>query len=175
MKQLKLSVWIMAILGVLLIIGSLVSSFGLWDGFYKSAFFILMVAVFMVILVWCLIVFPFSVKKLGFYLCHIGVALIIVCSFIAWGFMKDTQFSIPINPNSFYGEVMMDDGSELSFGFKISIASFEVEKYEPDYRLFSSNETFSEETMLMETVIQNRKGIYDMGEYGTISVDELKD
>lgn len=173
MKQLKASVWVMAILGGLLTVGSIIVSFGLWDGFYKSPFLILPVIAFSVVLVLCLVNFRFSWKKIGFYLCHIGILVIIVCAFISWISLKDTSFAIPVNRNAFYGEVMQDDGTELNFGFDISIASFEVEKYAADYRLYDKS-GFDEKNILMETVIQNRKGVYDLGEYGTVSVDDLK-
>ncbi len=174
MKQLKLSVWIMAIIGVFLIAASLISSRGVWGDYYKSWIFIIITVIFTAVLICGLFCVRFSVKKLGFYLCHIGVAVIVVCSFVSWKYMKETSFAIPVNPYAFYGEVMQDDGSELKFGFDISVASFEVEKYEAEYRLYDNTGVFSEENILIETVPQNRKGFYDMGKYGKVSVDELK-
>lgn len=170
----KASVWIMAVIGVFLIIGSLLASFGLWDGYYKSVPFIISVVVFFIVLVICMITYRLPIKKLGFYLSHAGVLLVIVCAFVSFAATKDTSFAIPVNPHAFYGEVMQEDGSELRFGFDISVASFEVEKYEPEYCLYSSKTDFTEKNMLLETVSQNRKGMYDMGKYGTISAEELK-
>ena len=174
MKKLKASVWIMAVIAVFLVIGSVLSSLGLWDGYYKSAFFIAFVVVFAAVMLLCLIFYKFSFKRLGFYLCHTGVLLIVVCSFVSWGAMKDTTFAIPVNPYYFYGEVMQNDGSVLDFGFDISVASFKVEKYDAEYALYNSKTDFNESTLLIETVSQNRKGIYDMGEYGQVSADQLK-
>ena len=174
MRQLKASVWIMAIIGVFLVIGSLLSSFGLWEGYYKSVFFIVAAVVFLLILAVCLIKYGFSFKRLGFYLCHTGVLLVIVCAFISTVAMKDTSFAIPINPYSFYGEVMQDDGSQLSFGFEISVASFEVEKYDAEYCLYKSKTDFTEQNVVIETVKQNRKGIYNLGEYGSLEADQLR-
>lgn len=173
MKQLKASVWIMALLAVMLTVGALMSSFGIWDGYNKSPFFLCAVVVFCIVTLWSVFRFPFSWKKIGFFLCHIGIVLVVVCGFISWGCLKETSFSIPINEKAFYGEVMQDDGSELEFGFEISLASFNVEKYEADYRLYK-NTTFTPENVLIETVIQNRKGVYDLGSYGSVTVDQLK-
>ena len=174
MKHLKASVWIMAVMGAFLVVGSLLSSFGSWDGYYKSVFFIIAAVVFSAILLICLIKYGFSLKRLGFYLCHTGVLLVVICSFISFGATKDTSFAIPINPYAFYGEVMQDDGSELQFGFEISVASFEVEKYDAEYCLYSSKTDFTEKNTVIQTVSQNRKGIYDMGKYGKVTADELK-
>lgn len=174
MKSLKASVWVMALIGGILTVGSIIVSFGLWDGFYKSPFLIIPVLFFVGVMVWCLVQFRFSWKKIGFYLCHVGILIIIVSSFLSWLALVDTSFAIPVNSNAFYGEVMQDDGSELRFGFDISVASFEVEKYEADYRLFDASGSLREENVLIETVIQDRKGIYDLGEYGSISASDLK-
>lgn len=174
MKQLKASVWIMAVIAVFLVIGSILSSFGLWEGYYKSIFFIAFVAAFAAVMIWCLVFYKFSFKRLGFYLCHTGVLLIVVCSFVSWGTTKDTYFNIPVNADGFYGEVVQDDGSVLDFGFDISVASFEVEKYDAEYALYNSKTDFTENKLLIESVSQSRDGIYDMGEYGQVSADKLK-
>ena len=175
MKQLKASVWIMAVIAVFLVVGSILASFGLWEGYYRSVFFIIFVAVFAAVMVWCLIFYRFSLKRLGFYLCHTGVLLIVVCSFVSWGATKDTYFNIPINKDGFYGEVVQDDGSVLDFGFDISVASFVVEKYDAEYALYNSKTDFTENKLLIGSVSQNRDGVYDMGEYGQVSADKLKD
>ena len=174
MKQLKASVWIMAIIGVFLVIGSLCSALGIWSGYYKSVFFIVAIAAFTLVLVVCLVKYEFSLKKLGFYISHTGVLVIIVCAIISSLTTKETSFAIPIDPNAFYGEVQQNDGGLLEFGFDISIASFEVEKYDAEYCLYNSKTDFIEKNVVIETVSQNRNGIYDMQEYGTVSADELK-
>ncbi len=174
MKQLKMSVWIMAIIGVFLVIASLISSRGVWQDYYKSWIFIIMTVIFTAVLIWGLFYARFSVKKIGFYLSHIGVAIIIVCAFVSWRYMKETSFAIPVDEKMFYGEVMQDDGTELKFGFDISVASFEVEKYDPEYCLFDDSGIYAEENVLIEAVTQNRKGVYDLDKYGKISADELK-
>ena len=89
MRQLKISVWIMAIIAVFLIIGSLISSLGFWNDYYRSLIFLVMVVMFTTVLIWCLFSFKISIKKIGFYLCHIGMVIIVICSFVSWGFMKD--------------------------------------------------------------------------------------
>ena len=175
MKQLKASVWIMAIIGVLLVIASLLASFGKAEGVYSSPIFLAVVAVFTLILIFGILFFPFSFKKLGFFVNHIGLAVIVVSAVISWQFTKDTSFSIPINNGMFYGEVMQDDGSMLRFGFDISVADFEVEKYEADYRLFNNASNLTEENTVIDLVYQNRKGVYDLGVYGSVSASELKD
>ncbi len=173
MKQLKASVWIMGLLAVMLTAGALMSSFGLWEDYYKSPFFLVAVIVFCIVTLWGVLRFPFSWKKIGFYLCHVGIVLVVVCGFVSWLTLKETSFSIPINPNAFYGEVLQDDGSELEFGFEISLKSFTVEKYEADYRLYKNTEMNAED-VLIETVIQNRRGVYDLGEYGSVPATLLK-
>ena len=174
MKQLKASVWIMAVIAVFLVVGSILASFGLWDGYYRSVFFIIFAAVFAAVMIWCLVFYKFSLKRLGFYLCHTGVLLIVVCSFVSWGTTKDTYFNIPINKDGFYGEIVQNDGSVLDFGFDISVASFKVEKYDAEYSLYNSKTNFTENNILIESVSQSRDGVYDMGEYGQVSADDLK-
>ena len=174
MKQLKPSVYIMAVIALFLAIGSLLSSFGLWEGYYRSIFFLIAAAVFVTVLVICLFRYGFSLKRLGFYLCHTGVLLTVVCAFISFATLDETHFAIPVNPSSFYGEVMREDGSILEFGFDIAVADFEVEKYDAEYALYSSKTDLTENNLVLERVKQDRNGIYDLGEHGKIEADKLK-
>ena len=165
----------MAIIGVLLVVGSLLTSFGKGGNVYTSPIFLIAVAVFTVILVSGILHFPFSFKKLGFFACHIGLAVMVASAVVSWQCTKDTSFSIPIGSGMFYGEVVQDDGSMLQFGFDISVADFKVEKYEPDYRLFNNAHSLINENVVTDLIIQNRKGVYDLGEYGTVSASKLRD
>lgn len=174
MKQLKLSVYIMAVIALFLAIGSLLASFGLWEGYYRSVFFIIAAAVFAVVLAICLFRYGFSLKRLGFYLCHTGVLLTVVCAFVSFATIKDAHFAIPVNPNGFYGEIMMDDGSLMEFGFDIAVADFEVEKYDAEYALYSSKTDFTDNNLVLERVSQDRRGIYDLGKHGRVEASELK-
>ena len=169
LKLLRSSVWIMASLGGLLIIGSILISFGLWEGFYWSPWLIIPILAFSAIMILCIVCFRFSIKKIGFYLCHVGILAIVIFSFVSWQFTQDTSFSIPVNPYAFYGQVAQDDGSMLDLGFDISVASFKVEKYEADYSLYDW-----EGNVLVETSVQDRNGNYDLGKYGSVSKDVLK-
>jgi hypothetical protein len=159
----------MAILGGVLVVGSILVSFGAWDGFYWSPILIVTVLAFSAVMIICIVRFPLSLKKIGFYLCHFGILVIIASSFISWQFTQDTSFSVPVNPYAFYGQIAQDDGSMLDLGFEISVASFRVEKYEADYCLYDW-----EGNVLVETVAQDRKGNYDIGKYGSVSKDLLQ-
>lgn len=64
LKLLRSSVWIMAILGGLLIIGSILISFGLWEGFYWSPWLIIPILAFSAIMILCIVCFRFSIKKI---------------------------------------------------------------------------------------------------------------
>lgn len=150
-------------------------SFGKAENVYTSPTFLAAVAAFTVVLVFGIVRFPFSFKKMGFFICHIGLVVIIVSAVVSWLFTKDTSFSIPVNNGMFYGEVAQDDGSMLEFGFDISVADFKVEKYEADYRLFNNPHELTDENVVIDLVFQNRKSVYDLGEYGTVSASSLKD
>jgi len=174
MKILKASVFIMAIIAGFLVIGSLLSSFGVWQNYYKSIIFAVMAGVFVVIMVWCLIKFKFSLKKIGFYLVHVGLCIIIVFAFVSWIFKVESSFKVAVNPNSYYGEVLQEDGSYLKFGFKISVSNFEVEKYPPEYRLYDSSGQITEKHILIDSVSPNKNGAYDLGKYGKVLETQLK-
>ena len=174
MKQLRASVIVMAILAVILIFGSTLVAFGHWGNFYRSWVLIIPVIAFSLVMMISLIQYRFSLKKIGFYICHIGIMVIILSAVVSWMTTKDTSFTIPVNKNSYYSEVVQNDGTVLDFGFEISISSFEVEKYDADYRLYDSSGMFEEENVVIETVVMDRNGIYDLGKYGSILSDELK-
>ena len=173
-RYLQASVLIMALIGIFLTLGSLIASFGAWKNYYQFPLFIAMIVAFTVVLIICLVRFRFSFKKIGFYLCHVGLCITVIFSFVSWIFLKDSTFSIPIDPNTYYREVAQEDGSVLDFGFQISLAAFDVETYLPTYCLYDESGEMTPEHVLIETVSQNRKGMYDMGKYDTVAADQLQ-
>ncbi len=176
MKQMKLSVLIMSILAVLLVAGSIINSLQPEVKFYSSILFLAAVVLYLVIQIICVACFKFSLKKIGFYLCHVGIVILIISSFVTMIYLQDTSFSIPVDASASYGSVMREDGSDLEFGFEISVSDFQVKQYDPDYQLYRVDAASqSGYTLLQEKVMKDRKGIYHLNGYPNVPEEWLQD
>ncbi|MBC8546899.1 hypothetical protein H8711_08130 [Clostridiaceae bacterium NSJ-31] len=177
MKLMKPSVALMAVLTAVLIVCSLVMGVNHEFKYYENPAFLLLVAVFTAVQILCIIKYKPQWKKIGFYICHIGLVVLIIGSFVSFFTVREVNFNIPIDARAAYSVVQKEDGSEVDFGFNISILDFQVEQYDPDYRLYQPDPSAPDGySVLKETVILNRKGFYDLGNgRGTVAKEELMD
>lgn len=69
-------------------------------------------------------------KKIGFYLTHVGLVLLLVgfAVFELWG--NSISLAFPINSESFYSRVQRENGEIYELGFNMRVDSFETELYE---------------------------------------------
>lgn len=95
----------------------------------------------------CIALFEFGLtpKKIGFYLLHLGLLVMLVgfLVYVISGEYYTLSFSVGEGYSGFYKE----DGDYEAFGFGMSIESFEVEKYEDGTdRRYLANVAFSDGT-----------------------------
>ena len=124
----KAACWSMAVLAGVLTGASLLNDLLFGGKFYTSPVLLLPALFFAGCLLWCMAREKPSMRKLGFYLCHGGVLLVLIGVLMGWGFGQNVNFHIPVDPTAAYGEVQTSSGGLISFGFDISVQSFELER-----------------------------------------------
>lgn len=177
MKLMKYSVILMAVLTAMMVAASCIAVYTASTDLYTSAIFLVGAALLLIVQVVCLIRYPFSLRKIGFYVCHLGLVVTLAGGFLSGALLTETQFSIPIDPGAAYGEVQNRDGSTVEFGFQIGVSDFSVEKYDPEYQLIRRDD--ARETgyaVLKKALLPDRFGFYELGApYGQVSREQLMD
>lgn len=176
----KASIWVFLCIVVLLIVGSIVMVVNEGENFFANPYFILLLAVFALLTILCSCRHGFSVKKIGFHLCHFGIVAILIGGCIGTFKTVKTNFAVPVDPNMFYSQLQLDDESVAELGFNFGLIDFEVEKYDPDYGLYKfvgqdRNNPQNEDFVFVKEVKQHIDGTYDAGRYGRIPFAQLRD
>lgn len=151
------SVVVLGVLALELVAGSLFDRTGM---FFQQPWFLGTVLVFAILQCGCLVTYPPRIKKIGFYLCHVGVVLVIVGAFMGFFKGRDVTFTIPVDPLGSYGEVQKSDGELLQFGFNIGIQSFEVERTDGEVTQYSAQMRLIGDTDEIRTLAVNRPVSY---------------
>ena len=135
---------------------------------------------FALIQVLCLFTEPVRLKKLGFFVLHIGLVAFLAGSLLyflvgikvagtypvnEYGSSADAQFML-MKGNRFKG----DDYAANLTSFNLGITDFSVEYYDPIYDVYED----SGETLVLSDV-ENQNGVYDFGKYGSIPVEETEE
>lgn len=115
-----------------------------------------------------------SIRRLGFQLTHLGMALTMAGAFI--GYMKGDRvsFSVPlvkhIALNRFHGA----DGNAVEFAFKITASDFVVNYYPPQYALYRPSRKEKDDYEYLGTVkVSEETDILDLKEAGKVPLHEL--
>lgn len=167
MKLMKIAVVYICAITVICIIGALTGYLAPDVHLFESPMFILVVAIFMVLQILCIVTSKFSMKRLGFYICHIGIVLVLVG--VATGMLsaQKINFTIPIDSSKYFSTIAKTDGKPVELGFKISILNFQVERYDPSYDLYINDKISKTD------ISPNSKGVYDFDALGKISRNQL--
>ena len=124
---------VLTLLTIILAIASIISaasgSIDIFTGGLAAFVFI----VFAILQIACISVYQpaFTPYKIGFYLMHLGLLILLsgLAAFELAGF--DQTVSVPVNENgSFYSSIRNENGEEEDLGFSFRINSFRVDKYE---------------------------------------------
>ncbi len=164
MKWIRSSVVVMGLLAIFLVVGSLIMGSNPEYQFYTRPEFLVVCALLLLVQILCLIRYRFHWRKIGFYVCHIGVVVVIVGAFVSHWCMQEVNFQIPVNAGAAYNIVQKDDGSVIDFGFQISVRDFDVQYYDAEYQVYrpdSQSETGY--SLYRDSVSLNRNGLYEIG------------
>lgn len=145
---------------------------------FQTPMFMLLLAVLCGLILHCIFKQRFSWSKLGFYFSHVGIVILLGGALLGslWG--QQTQFSIPISETMDFWDVPTLDGDQVDLGFGISVTSFNVDHFEPDYALYKpiiiTENGLTKTDYELEKRIRMENGVFDLGESGTIEATTLR-
>lgn len=144
---------------------------------------IVLLGAFVIVQAVCLFVYPFQIKKIGFYLLHIGLIAMLVGSMIYFLTGIKIQGYIPVDPQGstaqavYQGDkknLLKGDNYTANFSsFRFGLTDFSVEHYEPLYDVYKLDPSTKKQERIKTDVEINSEGVYDFGEYGKKSKDDL--
>lgn len=142
---------------------------------------IAIMAVFCIIQTVCLLVRKFSIKRIGFYLLHTGLIVMLIGGLIYYingikinGFYPVNSYAMSSQAvhsmeksNKIKGEEYIADFNSFSLG----VSDFFVEYYEPVYDLYEVDGNGNLLNRIKTDIEINSDGYYDFGEYGLIEAE----
>ena len=129
----KWSYIIMGALTLIMVIAVIAVSASGDNDLLKGPFTAAILGVYLVIQIACIILMKpsLSIYKVGFYLLHIGLPLILFGLFLFEAMGETLSANVPENSTgSAYTRLQRENGSFAEFGFGIRLNQFTVEKYE---------------------------------------------
>lgn len=177
-SPMKWSIRIMLIIVLFLIVGSILVSTKVYEKIFWSPLCLILLAAFTVIMVVCSFKQGFSLKKIGFQLCHLGIVIILIGACIGYFVAIKTTAAFPMNAP--FNQFQLEDGSLVDLDFTVSAVDFQVSRYDPDYFLLKAlnGNTKSNDMKDFKNLGVFKKqfdGSYDLKEYGRIDSSKLKD
>lgn len=170
MKWLKASVFAMVTIAIALITGSVAGI----NRFYRHPIFLGLVLVLLVIQVICLVKYSakFSLKKIGFYICHLAVILLAIGAIASTLLTQSVNFVIPVGEHTTYRKLEMTDGNVVDLGFSVAITDFnvttyenssEVKQYKANFRVYDKTETYEQAISVNNPAAYKNWKFYMMG------------
>lgn len=183
-KLMQAAVICMAVIAVVMTVLGVRQVFFHTDGDFDSAVvlwgLVVLLAVFALIQILCLLCERFRLKKIGFFLLHIGLVAVLAGSLLyylvgikvagtypvnEYGSSANAQFTM-MKANKFKG----DEYAANLTSFNLGVTDFTVDYYDPVYDVYEDRG----ETLVLSDV-EAKDGVYDFGEYGSLSVAESTD
>lgn len=129
-----------ALLTVFTVVVSLNGTSGTEDSVFKSVWVVFIFAFYVLVQLFCFFTAKskkLTIKRLGFYLLHIGLILFLLGSFIYYISGDVVSVSVPVNDSAVYNKIKRDKLDEhgndiLKLDFGIGISKFSVERYADD-------------------------------------------
>lgn len=176
-------IYMAIILAAIVVLGMRQVFFHIDSDFKNSAVMwgiIVVLGGFALIQILCLFTEPVRLKKLGFFMLHIGLIAVLAGGLLyflvgikvagtypvdEYGSSANAQFML-MKANRFKG----DDYAANLTSFNLGITDFSVEYYDPIYDVYEDGG----ETMVLSDV-ECQNGVYDFGKYGSVPVEETKE
>jgi hypothetical protein len=117
---------------------------------------------------------PSRLKRIGFVLCHLGVAAILGGAFIGFLFGRKTQFAAPIAMEHGISQIPGPDETRFELPFALSVTDFSVDFYDPDYHLYAAPSAGGD-YVFEQTVTVPPSGELDLGRSDRVVRDDLLD
>lgn len=130
--------------------------------------------VFVVIMIIGIVLEKFHVRKIGFYLLHAGLVLVLIGSFMYFLRGQSYQVTFPVDTANYYKVVATTEENEkLDLLMDIKVTDAITEYYSPTYSVYEIDTTSGKMT-LMESDLEVVDGYLDLGPYGGTNMTEAE-
>jgi len=183
----KVAVFLLTTLVLFMLAGAIPVGDGVPVVVFETPVFVILLAALAVSLVVCCVRRKFSFRRLGFFLAHASVVLILIGAFVRY--LKDQvgHLRLPVvgvavgRPGEADGIgvrwARSREGGLIDLGFRTSVKSFEVLRYSPDLALrvrkAPAKEGRRPEYVLERKVRIPGDGLLDLGPCGMFRVEQL--
>ncbi|MCK5804087.1 MAG: cytochrome c biogenesis protein ResB [Lentisphaeria bacterium] len=135
-SALRKGVILMALLVVFLLAGVIPARGGGQGVVFHTPVFAALVTALCGTILWSVFRMPFRWRKLGFFLVHLGVPVIVCGAFAGFLGERKTQFAAPLAVGHEIQELPGPDDTNIPLGFGIAVKDFDVEFHPPVYGLY---------------------------------------
>lgn len=169
-----ISMIILSILTVVVLILSCIHMFINPDYDMSSWVMVVTLGIFTVLMIVCILLEKFHIRKMGFYLLHIGLVLLLIGCFAY--FMNGQKYTLTFqrDPNNYYMVTApVEDGEPLDLGMDIKIMDTTVEYYSPTYTVYKIDTQTGKMTAIASD-LELQDGFLDLGPYGGTRMSEAE-
>lgn len=168
------SMIILSILTVVVLILSCIHMFADPQFDMSSWVMVVTLGIFAILMIVCILLEKFHVRKMGFYLLHIGLVLVLIGCFAYFINGHNYQVTFQQDPNNYYMVTTPDENGEpVDLGMDIKIMDATVEYYSPTYTVYQID-TQTGEMTTVESDLEVQDGYLDLGPYGGTSMSEAE-
>ncbi len=175
-----MAVYILALLVLLMVTGVLPAGGGGQEAVFRSPVMVALLGALAIDLVVCSVRRRLPWRRVGFYLTHFAVVVILLGAFLGFLFGRQTRFRMPVSADHVTRQLPTERGEPIRLGFGFAVADFEVTFYDPDYvlcepRFPDADPGVDDDYVKVREVTVARKERLDLGAHGVVPVEELRD
>lgn len=145
---------------------------------FRTPVFIALMGGFGMLLIVACARFGRGMKRIPFWLAHFGVVLMLFGAGLGYRTAEKGNLALPVGGWHKADRAMHADGSSIDLDFKVSVTDFDVDFYDPVYRLYkptvAAPRTGEDYTHHTDLVLAG-DGSLDVAEYGVVTRDRLRD
>lgn len=169
-----ISMIILSVLTVVVLILSCIHMFINPKYDMSSWLMVVTLGIFAILMIVCILLEKFHIRKLGFYLLHIGLVLILAGCFAYFINGQSYQLTFMQDPGKYYQVTATNEAKEkLDLGMDIQIMDTTVEYYSPTYTVYEID-TETRKMTALESDLEIQDGSLDLGPYGGTNMNEAE-
>lgn len=170
-----ISMIILSILTLVVLILSCIHMFIYPDYDMSSWVMVVTLGIFTVLMIVCIVLEKFHIRKIGFYLLHIGLVMILIGCFAY--FMNGQKYTIirPCDPATYYPVTATNEAGEAIYldNMYINIQDTEITYYPPTYTVYEVD-TQTQDMNAIVSDLEIQDGYLDLGPYGGTNMSEAE-
>lgn len=174
-----ISVHILLVLVLFMLAGVIPTVAGTQGVVFRTPVFIASLALLALALVVCSLRRRLTLRRWGFVLTHLGVAVILSGALIGYMGGKRGEFALPISGEHVVREIPLREGESLKLKFGFCVTEFDVQFYAPSYGLYRPPTVSAAgdqgEYEHVGDFRLSADGVMDVGSHGMLTRTDLAD